>query len=98
MVKSSTMCFCYVYMRGARCSSVVRAFAHGAMGRIDHSWWSHFSFQPVHHNWFHKGCDVLSCLWDDAYKRTLTANRKEYPCGGSGFPLSLSGPMPYNRI
>ena len=24
---------------GARCSSVVRAFAHGAMGRrIDHSW------------------------------------------------------------
>ena len=26
---------------GARCSSVVRAFAHGAMGRqIDPSWWS----------------------------------------------------------
>ena len=26
---------------GARCSSVVRAFAHGAMGRrIDLSWWS----------------------------------------------------------
>ena len=25
--------------QGARCSSVVRAFAHGAMGsRIDHSW------------------------------------------------------------
>ena len=28
--------------RGARCSSVVRAFAHGAMGRqIDPSWWTH---------------------------------------------------------
>ena len=27
------------YLRGARCSSVVRAFAHGAMGRrIDPSW------------------------------------------------------------
>ena len=26
---------------GARCSSVVRVFAHGAMGRqIDPSWWS----------------------------------------------------------
>ena len=28
--------------KGARCSSVVRAFAHGAMGRrIDPSWWTH---------------------------------------------------------
>ena len=27
---------------GSRCSSVVRAFAHGAMGhRIDPSWWTH---------------------------------------------------------
>ena len=22
---------------------------------------------------------VLFCLWDDAYKRTLAANQKEYP-------------------
>ena len=29
-------------VHGARCSSVVRAFAHGAMGhRIDPSWWTH---------------------------------------------------------
>ena len=28
--------------QGARCSSVVRVFAHGAMGRqIDSSWWTH---------------------------------------------------------
>ena len=28
--------------RGARCSSEVRAFAHGAMGyRIDPTWWTH---------------------------------------------------------
>ena len=33
-------CFClHVLFEGARCSSVVRAFAHGAMGRrIDPSW------------------------------------------------------------
>ena len=24
-----------------------------------------------------KGHSMLSCLWDDAYKRTLAANRKE---------------------
>ena len=41
---------------GARCSSVVRAFAHGAMGRrVDPSWLSHFSFQPVLHDWYNKG-------------------------------------------
>ena len=29
---------------GAICSSVVRAFAHGAMGhRIDPSWWTHWA-------------------------------------------------------
>ena len=29
---------------GVRCSSVVRAFAHGAMGRhIDPSWWIHWA-------------------------------------------------------
>ena len=31
-----------IYRCGARCSSVVRAFAHGAMGRrIDPPWWTH---------------------------------------------------------
>ena len=30
---------CILFNKGARCSSVVRAFAHGAMGRrIDSSW------------------------------------------------------------
>ena len=33
--------FVFILM-GARCSSVVRVFAHGAMGhRIDPSWWTH---------------------------------------------------------
>ena len=35
---------------------MVRAFAQGAKGRrIDPSWWSYFSFQPVLHEWFYKG-------------------------------------------
>ena len=47
---------------GVRCSSVVRAFAHGAMGRrifgsilhgVDPL--SYFSFQPVLHDWCFKG-------------------------------------------
>ena len=40
---------------------------------------SHFSFQPVIHDWCNKGSGtyVLSCLYDDAYKITLAANRKE---------------------
>ena len=44
---------------GARCSSVVRTFAHGAMGRrtilhgVDPL--SYFSFQPVLHDWCNKG-------------------------------------------
>ena len=29
----------------------------------------HFSFHPVLHNW----CNMLSCLWDGAHKRTLAA-------------------------
>ena len=63
---------------------MVRAFAHGAMDRrIDPSWGGPIELflvpasapQLVHQRpWY-----VLSCLWDSAYKRTLAANRKEYP-------------------
>ena len=38
---------------------------------------SYFSFEPVLHDWCNKGRGMLSCLWDDAYKRTLAANLKE---------------------
>ena len=41
---------------------------------------------------------VLSCLWDDAYKRTLAVNRKEQPMWQQqvGFcSCYLSGPLPY---
>ena len=81
---------------GARRSSVVRAFAHGAMGhRIDPSWGGHIELflVPASAPWY-----VLLCLWDDAYKRTLAANRKEYlpHVAAAGF-LShyLSGLLPH---
>ena len=60
---------------------MVTAFAHGAMGRrIDPSWGGPVELflvpagapRLVVKRWY-----VLSCLWDDAYKRTLAANRKE---------------------
>ena len=36
---------------GARCSSVVRVFAHGAMGCLIDPSLSYFLFQPVLHDW-----------------------------------------------
>ena len=66
----------YLSLSGARCSSVVRAFAHGAMSsdRSFMGWTplSYFSFQPVLHD-----CGMCYPVWDGAYKRTLAANRKE---------------------
>ena len=61
---------------------MVRAFANGAMcRRIDPSWGGPIELFLVptsaprlvqQRPWY-----VLSCLWDDAYKRTLAVNRKE---------------------
>ena len=54
----------------ARCSSVVRLFAHGAMGRrIDPSWGG-----PIELFHFPASSPRME---DDAYKRTLAANQKE---------------------
>ena len=59
---------------GARCSSVIRAFAHGAMGRrIDLSWCG--MFYPL--------CGMMHI------KEPLLLIGKSSPCGGSRFPLSL---------
>ena len=40
---------------------------------------------------------MLSCLWDDAYERTLAANwKKVAPVTAVGFPSRyLSGLLPY---
>ena len=74
---------------GARCSSVVRAFAHGAMGRrIDPSL-SYFSFQQVLHDWCNKGrgmCYPVCGMVHIKEPLLLMCSL----CGGSGFPFSLS--------
>ena len=90
------------HLAGARCSSVVRVFAHGAMGcRIDPSWWIHWAISlssQCSMTGVTKAmvCIRLSCLWDDAYKITLAANRKVAHVAAAGF-LSryLNGPLPY---
>ena len=54
---------------------MVRAFAHGAMGHwIEPSWSGPIELFLVPAS---APRLVLSCLWDGAYKRTLTVNRKE---------------------
>ena len=93
---------------GARCSSVVRAFAHGAMGhRIDPSWGgplSYFWFQLVLHNWCNKGCGMCYPVCGMVHiKEPLLLIGKSSLCGSSRFPFSLSEwsfticPTPYNR-
>ena len=57
---------------------------------------SYFSFQPVLHDWCNKGCGMLSCLWDGAYKRTLAVNRRVAHVAAVGFlSHDLNGPLPY---
>ena len=49
------------------------------------------SFQPVLHDWCNKGCGMYYPVCGMVHiKETLLLIRKSSPCGGSGFPLSLS--------
>ena len=80
---------------GARCSSVVRAFAHNAMGSSDRCFMvdpmSYFSFQPVLHDWCNKGRGMCYPVCGMMHiKEPLLLIGKSSPCGGSGFPFSLS--------
>ena len=59
---------------------------------------SYFSFQPVLHDWCNKGRGMCYPVCGMAHiKEPLLLIGKSSPCGGSGFPLSLSGPLPYIR-
>ena len=52
---------------------------------------SYFSFQPVPHDWYNMGrgrCYPISGMVH--IKESLLLIRKSSPCGGSGFPISLS--------
>ena len=76
---------------------MVRAFAHGAMGRrIDPSWvcvnpLSYFSFQPVLHDWCNNDHGMCYPVCGMVHiKEPLLVIGKSSLCGGSGFPFSLS--------
>ena len=64
---------------------------------------SYFSFQPVLHDWCNKGRGMYYPVYGMVHiKEPLLLIGKSSPCGGSGFPLSLSEwsfticPTPYN--
>ena len=65
---------------------------------------SYFSFQPVLHDWCNKGRGMCYPVCRMVHiKEPLLSIEKSSPCGGSGFPLSLSEwsfticLTPYNR-
>ena len=87
---------------------MVRAFAHGAMGRrIDPSWGGPielFLVQPVLHYWCNKGRGMCYPVCGMVHiKEPLLLIGKSGLCGGIGFPFSLSEwslkicLTPYNR-
>ena len=66
---------------------------------------SFFSFQPVLHDWCNKGSGMCYPVCGMVHlKEPLPLIDKSSPCGGSGFPLSLSDwsfticPTPYNVL
>ena len=65
---------------------------------------SYFSFEPVLHDWCNKGRGMYYPVCGMVHiKEPLLLIGKSSPCGGSGFPLSLSElsfticPTPYKR-
>ena len=69
---------------------MVRAFAHGAMGRWIDPPLSYFSFHPVLHDWCTKGSGMCYPVCGMVHiKEPLLLIGKSSPCGGSRFPLSL---------
>ena len=50
---------------------------------------SYFSFQPVLHDWCNKGRGMCYPVCGMVHIKDLLIE-KSSPCGGSGFPLSLS--------
>ena len=77
---------------GARCRSMVKAFATGAMGRRIDPPLSYFSFQPMFHDWCNKEYGMCyPVCWTVHIKEPFLLIGKNSPrSGGSGFPLSLS--------
>ena len=78
-------------MVGARCSSVVRMFTHGSMGRrIDPSWWTHRANSHSNRGTCYPVCGMMHI------KEPLLLIGKSSPCGDSRFVSPYpSGPLPY---
>ena len=81
---------------------MVRAFAFGAIRHGEPI--ELFPFQPVLLDWCNKGRGILYPVCGMVHiKDPLLLIGKNSPCGGSGFPLSLSEwslticPTPFNR-
>ena len=94
-------------LAGARCSSVVRASAYGAMnGRINPSRWTHWAISRSNQCYttgFNKCRGMCYHVCGMVHiKEPLLLIGECSPSGGSGFPLSLSewsftiSPTPYN--
>ena len=71
-------------LAGARCSSMVKVFTHGAMDPL-----SYFSFQPVLHDWCNKGCGICYpvCGMTHIKDPLLLIGKSSY----------LNRPLPYVR-
>ena len=64
--------------------------------QVSHSFSNHSLFQRVLHNLCNKGCGMCYPVCGMMHiKEPLLLIRKRISCGSSGFPFSLSGPLPY---
>ena len=83
----------------------VRSWCDGSSGRsLTMDTLSYFLFQPVLHDWCNKDRGMCYSVCGMMHiKEPLLLIGKSSPCGGSGFPLSLSEwsfticVTPYNR-
>ena len=70
-------------------SLMVRWIVGSVVHRVDPL--SYFSFQPVLHDWCNKGRGMCYSVCGMVHiKEPLLLIEKSSPCGGSGFPISLS--------
>ena len=68
---------------------MVRAFAHGAMGRQIHPSLNYFSLNLVLHDWINKGCDMCYPVMVHIKEPLLLIENSSPISGGSRFPLPL---------
>ena len=89
-----------IVSEGARCSFVGKSVRSWCDGSSEQSFMvdslSYFSFQPMLHDWCNKDRGVCYPVREMMHiKEPLLIIGKSSLCGGSGFPLSLSGRVPH---